>query len=212
MTQHPAHQLARMAADAAGELRGYTDPADPFPWELSEDDHRAILPRLHNAIAHLAVCIDGIAQATGDEHAKRQLAEGVGRLLSGCAHVKAAGVMLTLPGGEPDAEPAITSALAPMTRHQAVHRWLDDVTRKIGETHMETGSPGGNWRHPPRPAGRQPPGQAGASAARGTDPGRLRLPWQAALPHPSNINLIQINEDHILTIVDYSGGGCLRCL
>ena len=64
MTGHPARQLARMAADAAGELRGYTDPADPFPWELTEDDHRAILPRLHHAIADLAVCIDGIAQAT----------------------------------------------------------------------------------------------------------------------------------------------------
>ena len=97
MTQHPARQLARMAADAAGELRGYTDPADPFPWELTEDDHRAILPRLHHAIAHLAVCIDGIAQATGDEHAKQQLAEGIGRLLSGCAHVSAAGAMLSLP-------------------------------------------------------------------------------------------------------------------
>ena len=108
MSQHPAHQLARMAADAAEELRGYTDPADPFPWELTEDDHRAILPRLHHAIAHLAVCIDGIAQATGDEHAKRQLAEGVGRLLSGCSHVSAAGAMLSLPGEEPDAEPAIT--------------------------------------------------------------------------------------------------------
>jgi hypothetical protein len=108
MTQHPAHQLARMAADAAGELRGYTDPADPFPWELTEDDHRAILPRLHHAIAHLAVCIDGIAQATGHENAKRQLAEGVGRLLSGCAHVNAAGAMLGRPGEEPDAEPAIT--------------------------------------------------------------------------------------------------------
>ena len=28
MTGHPARQLARMAADAAGELRGYTDPAE----------------------------------------------------------------------------------------------------------------------------------------------------------------------------------------
>jgi hypothetical protein len=108
VTQHPAHQLARMAADAAEELRGYTDPADPFPWELTEADHRAILPRLHHAIAHLAICIDGIAQATGHEHAKRELAEGVGRLLSGCAYVGAAGAILSLPGGEPDAEPAIT--------------------------------------------------------------------------------------------------------
>ena len=86
-----------MAADAAEELRGYTDPADPFPWELTEDDHRAILPRLHHAIADLAVCIDGIAQATADEHAKQQLAEGIGRLLSGCAHVSAASATLSAP-------------------------------------------------------------------------------------------------------------------
>ena len=103
MTDHPAHQLARMAADAAGELRGYTDPADPFPWELTEDDHRAILPLLHHTIADLAVCIDGIAQATGDEHAKQQLAEGIGRLLSGCTHVSAATAALSSPGRQPDA-------------------------------------------------------------------------------------------------------------
>jgi hypothetical protein len=109
MAGHPARQLARMAADAAGELRGYTDPANPFPWELTEDDHRAILPRLHHAIADLAVCIDGIAQATGDEHAKQQLAEGIGRLLSGCAHVSAATAALSAPGAEPDAEPVITA-------------------------------------------------------------------------------------------------------
>ena len=106
---HPARQLARMAADAAGELRGYTDPADPFPWELTEDDHRAILPRLHHAIADLAVCIDGIAQATGDEHAKQQLAEGIGRLLSGCAHISAATATLSSPAKQPDAEAVITS-------------------------------------------------------------------------------------------------------
>jgi hypothetical protein len=109
MAGHPARQLARMAADAAGELRGYTDPADPFPWELTEDDHRAILPRLHHAIADLAACIDGIAQATGDEQVKQQLAEGTGRLLSGCAHVGAAAAALSSRGKEPDAEPVITT-------------------------------------------------------------------------------------------------------
>ena len=102
MADHPARQLARMAADAAEELRGYTDPAGPFLWELTQDDHRAILPRLHHAIADLAVCIDGIAQATGDEHAKQQLAEGIGRLLSGCAHLSAATATLSSPGKEPD--------------------------------------------------------------------------------------------------------------
>lgn len=111
MTDHPAHQLARMAADAAEELRGYTDPANPFPWELTEDDHRAILPRLHHTIADLAVCIDGIAQATGDEHAKQQLAEGIGRLLSGCAHVSAATATLSAS----DAEPVITTQPAQLS-------------------------------------------------------------------------------------------------
>ena len=109
MTDHPARQLARMAADAAEELRGYTDPADPFPWELTEDDHRAVLPCLHHAIADLAVCIDGIAQATVDEHAKQQLAEGIGRLLSGCAHLSAATATLSPPSMEPDTEPVITT-------------------------------------------------------------------------------------------------------
>jgi hypothetical protein len=112
MTGHPARQLARMAADAAGELRGYTDPADPFPWELTEDDHRAILPRLHHAIADLAVCIDGIAQATGDQHARQQLTEGIGKLLSGCTHLRAASAVLSAPGAEPviTTQPAHLSA------------------------------------------------------------------------------------------------------
>jgi hypothetical protein len=109
MGDHPARQLARMAADTAEELRGYTDPADPFPWELTEDDYRAILPRLHRAIANLAVCIDGIARATADEHAKQQLAEGCGRLLSGCAHVSAVTATLSAPGAAPDTEPGITA-------------------------------------------------------------------------------------------------------
>src|SRR6185312_14699847 len=112
MTGHPARQLARMAADAAGELRGYTDPADPLPWELTEDDHRAILPRVHHAIADLAGCIDGIAQATRDEHAKQQLTEGIGRLLSGCAYLSAASAALSAPGAEPviTTQPARLSA------------------------------------------------------------------------------------------------------
>src|SRR5271165_6142055 len=115
MAGHPARQLAQMAADAAEELRGYTDPADPFPWELTDDDHRAILPRLHHAVANLAVCIDGIAQATADEHAKQQLAEGIGRLLSGCAHLSAAGSALSAHSTEPDTEPLITTQPAQLS-------------------------------------------------------------------------------------------------
>src|SRR6266568_4549344 len=93
-----------------------------------------------------------------------------------------------------------------MTRHQAVQRWLDDATWKIGDTHMEIWLAWRQLAAPAPPAGRQPPGQAGASAAHGTDPGRLRMPWQAALPHPSDINFIQKNQDHLLTIVDYMEG------
>ena len=70
------------------------------------------MPRLHHAIADLAACIDGIAQATGDEHAKQQLTEGIGRLLSGCAHVSAATAALSAPGTEPDTEPVITAQAA----------------------------------------------------------------------------------------------------
>ena len=151
MAGHPARQLARMAADAAGELRGYTDPADPFPWELTEDDHRAILPRLHHAIADLAVCIDGIAQATGDEHAKQQLAEGIGRLLSGCAHVSAATATLSLPGEEPDAEPVITTQPAQLSAADFPAAMTADVLQAATSPRR---------RHPGRPPRSRPRGHA----------------------------------------------------
>ena len=205
MSQHPAHQLARMAADAAEELRGYTDPADPFPWELTEDDHRAILPRLHHAIAHLAVCIDGIAQATGDEHAKRQLAEGIGRLLSGCTHVSAASAMLSAPGEEPDAEPAITTQPAQLSAADFPAAMTAACSRR---------PPGLQRSHPARPRRSRPRTHARTARSRAVPrPGkRPRLPWQVMLPHTRQVNLIQINEDHLLTLVDHSGRGCLRCL
>jgi hypothetical protein len=158
MSQHPAHQLARMAADAAEELRGYTDPADPFPWELTEDDHRAILPRLHHAIAHLAVCIGGIAQATGDEHAKRQLAEGVGKLLSGCAHVSAASAMLGLPGEEPDAEPATTPQPAQLSAADFPAAMTADVLRAATS-------------HPMQPSGAVAASSPARTRAPGPQPG-----------------------------------------
>jgi hypothetical protein len=137
MADHPARQLARMAADAAGELRGYTDPADPFPWELTEDDHRAILPRLHHAIADLAACIDGIAQATGDEHAKQQLAEGIGRLLSGCAHVSAATATLSSPG----TEPVITTQPARMSAADFPAAMTADVLQAATKPTAQTSRP-----------------------------------------------------------------------
>ena len=39
MNRHPAHQIAETVMYAAEELRGYMNPDDPFPWELTEDDH-----------------------------------------------------------------------------------------------------------------------------------------------------------------------------
>jgi hypothetical protein len=93
--EHPAHRIAGMAADVAEELHGYLAPAADLPWELTQDDHRDLLPRLCDAVARLAECIDSIAQATTDEDAKRRLTGGARTILRGCAQVRAA---TSLPG------------------------------------------------------------------------------------------------------------------
>lgn len=92
--EHPAHRIAGMAADGAEELRGYLARAAGLPWELGEDDHRDLMPRLCDAVARLAECIDSIAQVTTDEDAKGQLIEGARTILRGCRHVQAAGTVL----------------------------------------------------------------------------------------------------------------------
>jgi len=92
--EHPAHRIAGMAAGVAEELRGYLAPAVDLPWELTEDDHRHLMPRLCDAVARLADCIGSIAQATTDEDAKGQFIEGTRTTLRGCAHVQAAGTVL----------------------------------------------------------------------------------------------------------------------
>ena len=97
MTEHPAHGIARMVEGAATELGGYLDPRDPFPWELTEEDHRAILPLLDRAISALSACLDGISQATAGDYAKRQLADGKHRLVQASA-----GVRLAVLSYEPD--------------------------------------------------------------------------------------------------------------
>ncbi len=160
MVGHPARQLAQMAADAAEELRGYTDPAAPYPWELSEDDHRAILPRLHHAIADLAVCIDGIAQATADEHAKQQLAESIGRLLSGCAHLSAATATLSAPGTAPDTEPLITAQAARLSAADFPAAMTPGMLQAA--TTLTAQKPGPAAATPPARAraGRPPPGSS----------------------------------------------------
>jgi hypothetical protein len=93
--EHPAHRIAGMAADVAEELRGYLAPSVDLPWELTDDDHRNLMPRLRDTVTRLAECIDSIAQATTDEDAKGQLTEGVRTILRGCADVQAAGTVLS---------------------------------------------------------------------------------------------------------------------
>jgi len=160
MAGHPARQLARMAADAAEELRGYTDPADPFPWELSEDDHRAILPRLHHAIADLAVCIDGIAQATASEHARQQLAEGIGRLLSGCAHLSAATAALSAPGAAPDTKLVITAQAARLSAADFPAAMTASMLQAATTPTAQTPGPAAAIPPVRARAGRPPPGSS----------------------------------------------------
>ncbi len=104
--EHPAHQLAGMAADAAEELSGYLAPEVDVPWELTEDDHHGLLPRLCDAVSRLAGCIGAIAQKTGDDDAKRQLTVGARRMLDGCEHVRAAQTALIPPAGSAGLNPS----------------------------------------------------------------------------------------------------------
>ncbi|MGH3401256.1 MAG: hypothetical protein ACRDRJ_01860 [Streptosporangiaceae bacterium] len=118
MTEHPAHGIARMIEGAATELGGYLDPRDPFPWELTEEDHRAILPLLDRAISALSACLDGISQATAGDYAKQQLTEGKYRLVQASAGVRLAVLSYEpdeqddVPGEEPETvtQPAHLSA------------------------------------------------------------------------------------------------------
>lgn len=99
MPDHPAHRLAEMAANAAQELRGYVNPSDPFPWELSAADRLELLPHLHGAVSQLAACIAALSQAGSNGTAKHWLAEGAQRMLSGC---DAAAVAYNLLADNPD--------------------------------------------------------------------------------------------------------------
>jgi hypothetical protein len=86
-----------MVEGAATELGGYLDPRDPFPWELTEDDHRAILPLLDRAICALSGCLDGISQATAGDYARQQLTEAKYKLVQASA-----GIRLAVLSYEPD--------------------------------------------------------------------------------------------------------------
>lgn len=90
MNRHPAHQMAETVMYAAGELRGCMDPGDSFPWELTEDDHRALLPLLERSISALCDSVRGIAEATADEYAQQRLTDSYHRLVQASAGVRLA--------------------------------------------------------------------------------------------------------------------------
>jgi len=159
--EHPAHRIAEMAADVAEELRGYLAPAVDLPWELSEDDHRSLMPRLCDAVARLADCIGSIAQATTDQDAKGQFIDGARTILRGCAQVQAAGTAplgeqrSPGPGATPPQQLAASDFPQPMTGHL-----LQAATAGPAPPTTATGRPA-------RPAAPQMPGRTAAVA---TDP------------------------------------------
>jgi hypothetical protein len=162
--EHPAHRIAETAADVAEELRGYLAPAVDLPWELTEDDHRELMPRLCDAVVRLADCIGSIAQATTDEDAKGQFIEGTRTILRGCAHVQAAGTVLRAeqrgPGPGAATRPrqlAASDFPQPMTGHllQAA-----SANPPLASTAIA---------RPARQAAREMPGRAAAEA---TEPAR----------------------------------------
>jgi hypothetical protein len=97
--------------DAAGELRGYLNPNDRFPWELTEDDHLALLPRLRKAIWDIAECIEGIARATPDERVKEKLTRTVQDVQAGCDGIQVA--QWAMEGVGPETEPAPNTTTQP---------------------------------------------------------------------------------------------------
>ena len=103
MNRHSAHQIAETVMYAAEELRGYMNPDDPFPWELTEDDHSGLLPRLRKAVWDIAGCIDGIAKATPDQRVKDKLTGSVQDLEVGCDGIEEA--QWAMEGAGPGAEP-----------------------------------------------------------------------------------------------------------
>jgi hypothetical protein len=158
--EHPAHRIADMAADVAEELRRYLAPAPDLPWELSEDDHRDLMPRLCDAVARLADCIGSIAQATTDEDAKGQFIEGARTILRGCAQVQAAGTVLL---GEPSGRGP--GAVTP-PQQLAASGFPLPMTGCLLQAASASPPPAATaMARPARPAARQMPGRAAAEAA-----------------------------------------------
>jgi hypothetical protein len=156
MTEHPAHRVAQIAADAAAELRGYLDPDVTIPWELTEDDHRAIVARLHDAISELVTCIEGIAQATADERAHRQLTDAVARMRHGCVQISAATATLGRPKDQPHSRAHMVTRPAQLSARDFPAAMTSDVLRAgTGEPLQPPGPrltalPGGRHADNPR--------------------------------------------------------------
>jgi hypothetical protein len=122
MNRHPAHQIAETIMYAAEELRGYMNPDDPFPWELTDDDHLGLLPRLRKAIWDITECIDGIAGATPGERVKGKLTKSIQDLQAGCDGLEEAEQTMKKPEPETGSmtQPAALAASSfpqPMTGH-----------------------------------------------------------------------------------------------
>jgi hypothetical protein len=156
--EHPAHRIAEMAADVAEELRGYLAPAADLPWELSEDDHRDLMPRLCDAVARLADCIGSIALATTDQDAKGQFTEGARTILRGCARVQAAGTVL--PGEQRDPGPGATPP-----QQLAASDFPQSMTGHLLQAASASPPPATTaTARPAHPAAREMPGRTAAEA------------------------------------------------
>jgi hypothetical protein len=148
-----------MAADVAGELRGSLAPAVDLPWELTQDDHRDLMPRLCDAVARLADCIGSIAQATTDQDAKGQFIDGARTILRGCARVQAAGTVLL---GE-QRGPGPGAATQP--QQLAASDFPQPMTGRLLQAAGASPPPATTaTARPARPAAREMPGRTAAGA------------------------------------------------
>ena len=159
MAGHPARQLAQMAADAAEELRGYTAPPPPTPGNSARTT-TAPSCRSCTTRSRIWPLIDGIAQATADEHAKQQLAEGIGRLLSGCAHLSAAAATLSPPRTAPDTEPLITAQAARLSAADFPATMTPDMLQAATTPAARKPGPAAAISPALARAGRPPPGSS----------------------------------------------------
>jgi hypothetical protein len=152
MNRHPAHQIAETVMYAAEELRGYMNPDDLFPWELTDDDHLGLLPRLRKAIRDITECIGGIAGATPGEPVKDKLTESIQDLQAGCDEIEEAERAMKVPGPEPGIMTQPTALAASSFPQPITGRMLQAAGRKAV---LPPASPAGVL-----PPGKDSPGQA----------------------------------------------------